>query len=76
MKKIASCIAVVFTLGAAPALAADMATKAPPAYSARSVAYSWTGWYGGVNAGYSWGHSSVDVTQAADPNVPGFGLCI
>lgn len=59
MKEIASRIAAVLSLIAAPASAADMATKAPPP----PVAYSWTGFYFGGNAGYSWGYSGADTVQ-------------
>ena len=70
MKKIASGIAAVFTLIAAPALAADMATKAPIYKAPAAIpSYNWTGWYGGVNAGGFWGHSNADVAQAGD--IPG-----
>jgi outer membrane immunogenic protein len=44
------------------ALAADMApryTKAPPPVV---EVWNWTGFYIGGNVGYSWGHSSTDVT--------------
>ncbi len=37
----------------AGALAADMALKAPPPVPL----FDWTGFYGGVNVGYSWGNS-------------------
>jgi outer membrane immunogenic protein len=38
--------------------AADMPLKAPPAQPVSS----WTGFYAGINGGYSWGSSSTDVT--------------
>ena len=41
------------------ASAADMAVKAPPP---PPPAFSWTGWYVGLNAGYDWGRSSVTST--------------
>jgi outer membrane immunogenic protein len=44
----------------APASAADLFVKAPPA-----PVYSWTGWYAGVNVGYSWGKAKSDYY---DPN--------
>jgi outer membrane immunogenic protein len=48
------------------ASAADMPVKAPAA----APVWSWTGFYAGVNGGYSWGHSSTDVTGV----VPSFSL--
>ena len=51
---IAFLIAAGLSFGlSAAALAADMAVKAPPL----PVLFDWTGWYGGVNTGYSWGRS-------------------
>ena len=53
-KFLIGCIALT-TLIAGPALAADLPVKAP-AYKAPPVAvFSWTGFYVGANAGYSWG---------------------
>jgi outer membrane immunogenic protein len=58
MKKLtwsAAFAAVVLVAG--PAMAADMPVKAPaPAV----VGYDWTGFYIGVNAGYSWGRAKWD----------------
>jgi outer membrane immunogenic protein len=60
MKKIlAACIAAAAFCGA-PALAADMAVKAPPP----AAAYNWTGFYVGGNLGYGW----VDPTVSYTPN--------
>ncbi|MGA2257303.1 MAG: outer membrane protein [Thermoguttaceae bacterium] len=47
----------------APALAADMAVKAPPPPPA--PVYSWTGFYIGANAGGAW--SKADVTSTFAP---------
>jgi outer membrane immunogenic protein len=52
--------AAVATIAATSAFAADMApryTKAPP----MAAVYNWTGFYIGVNAGYSWGRSNTDA---------------
>jgi outer membrane immunogenic protein len=63
---------------AAPAMAADMAVKAP-AYKAPVAAtiYNWTGWFVGGNAGYGWGdaHDSMVLagswlTDGTGDNVP------
>ena len=59
MKKLATAIAAIALIGT-PALAADMAVKAPPPVAA--AVYSWTGWYVGGNIGYSWGDAHTDLT--------------
>jgi outer membrane immunogenic protein len=51
----ASCVAL-----AAPALAADMAVKAPPPVV--SPAYDWSGFYVGVNGGYGWSGNVGPIT--------------
>src|SRR5262249_34317759 len=45
---------LVFALGV-PALAADLAVKAPAFKAPIVPPYSWTGWYIGANAGYGVG---------------------
>ena len=50
-------------IGAMPSHAADMPMKAPPLVAV----YSWTGWYAGVNVGYSWGRSETDVAYFTSP---------
>lgn len=56
MNKVAIAIAAIAALIGTPALAADMAVKAPPPPVA-APAYSWTGFYIGGNGGYAWGSS-------------------
>lgn len=51
-------------VGTAPTLAADMPLKAPPQRTPAAVIASWTGFYGGIHAGYGWGDARVHV----DPN--------
>src|SRR5262249_4917567 len=62
MKKFALTIAAAITLAAANADAADlrMPVKAPPPVAA--AVWSWTGFYIGVNGGYSWGRSRNDAS--------------
>lgn len=43
------------------ASAADMLVKAPPPVPL----FDWTGWYGGVNVGYSWGSSHATTDSVA-----------
>lgn len=43
------------------AAAADLPVKAPPIIY--PVLTTWGGWYLGLNAGYSWGRTSVDYSQ-------------
>ena len=45
---------------AAPALAADLPVKAPPMVAPAPVLF-WTGFYLGLNGGYSWGESSREL---------------
>jgi outer membrane immunogenic protein len=52
--------ATLFMGATAPAFAADLPRKAPPPPPPVPV-LNWTGFYIGVNGGYSWGHSSRDL---------------
>jgi outer membrane immunogenic protein len=73
MRKFAIGLAAIAGLIGTPALAADMAVKAPPPSPA--PVYSWTGCYLGANGGYAWnnGKSSYrDPNTSADP-INGFG---
>jgi outer membrane immunogenic protein len=51
-----SILIVALGMGVAQAADLPMVTKAP----AQVVAYNWTGFYVGGNAGYAWGHSNLD----------------
>jgi outer membrane immunogenic protein len=44
-------------------------TAASPASAAPPTPFNWTGWYGGVNVGYSWGKAAVNYTD------PAFSCC-
>jgi len=62
MKKLANVIAIAALIGT-PALAADMAVKAPPPTPA--PVSSWTGWYVGANVGGHWGTDKITTTTDA-----------
>jgi outer membrane immunogenic protein len=57
-------------LTAVPALAADLPLKAP-APAQLASAYTWSGFYVGVNAGAVWGRSDQASTPNAELAVPG-----
>jgi outer membrane immunogenic protein len=57
-KLIAAGVAIASTM-LSPALAADLPVKATPV-----PVYNWTGWYGGLNAGYAW--QDKDATYTGD----------
>jgi outer membrane immunogenic protein len=64
MKRMFVVLVAIAGLGfVSSASAADMPTKAPVAPLA--VAYNWTGFYIGLNAGGSWGHQDNDLVAAA-----------
>ena len=58
MKQLAWVGLVFAATAGAPALAADLPVKAPPRVMAVD---NWTGFYIGVNGGYSWGRASSDL---------------
>ena len=58
MRKLLIAGAALMALIGTSALAADMPLKAPPAPVA--PAWSWTGFYGGINGGYGWNRSTGD----------------
>jgi outer membrane immunogenic protein len=65
MKKVLFGFLAISVFMAVPALAADMAVKAPPQpVAAPAPVYRWTGFYIGGNAGYGW----KDPTVAFTPN--------
>jgi outer membrane immunogenic protein len=59
MKRVVTATIGLLAFAAAPALAADLPVKAPPVPMAPVM--NWTGFYIGVNGGYSWGRSSRDL---------------
>ncbi len=58
---VSAVVSLSLVVGIGAASAADMAVKAP-VYKAPAVVatYNWTGWYGGVNAGYGWNDHSYN----------------
>ncbi len=66
MRKLLLGTAALAAIAAGPAFAADLPVRGPVYKSPPPVVYSWTGLYGGVNVGYSWGHQSNNWTA------PGF----
>ena len=72
MRKLLVATAALAALVGAPAFAADMAApvyKAPPP---AAPMFSWTGFYGGLNGGYGWGHDPVTFSAANAAAVPYF----
>src|SRR5690242_10082447 len=63
MKRILATLGLL-ALGGMPAMAADMPVKAPPL----APVWAWTGWYGGINGGYSWGHWRTDGNALIFPD--------
>mgnify|MGYP001195934236 CR=1 FL=1 len=58
MRRILLGIVAIGVLSAPPALATDMAVKAPPPVPAPAPIFSWTGFYIGGNAGGAWERES------------------
>jgi outer membrane immunogenic protein len=77
MKRLATAVAAIALIGT-PAIAADMAVKAPS--PAPAPVYNWTGWYVGGNVGASFGRVKTDfdaapvtvVTTIGTFHTPGF----
>src|SRR5262245_96187 len=66
--------ALAVTAPITSALAADLPVKARPVVPV-VMAYNWTGFYIGANAGYSWGRDPIDVNATARSRVfRAFGL--
>jgi outer membrane immunogenic protein len=73
MKQLLVSASVMALLGGA-AMAADLPTYEAPApiYSPAPLAYSWTGFYVGLQAGYGWGDVDGDASVDADPDTGGY----
>jgi outer membrane immunogenic protein len=61
MKRLVAATLGLVAISAAPALAADLPVKSPPPAPVMAPVWNWTGFYIGVNGGYSWGRSSRDL---------------
>jgi outer membrane immunogenic protein len=79
-KKFLSSTAIVLSLFAGSALAADLPSRKgpPPAYIPPPPMMSWTGFYVGVNAGYTWGESNSTYISSipvfVNPALSAFGI--
>ena len=70
MKRILCGVAILAIGVCGRAYAADMALKAPPP---PALAYSWTGFYAGLNAGYGWGETRQTYTGDVSGTPQGAG---
>jgi len=55
-------IAALFASATVPALAADLPYKAPPPAPVMIPVVNWTGFYIGINGGYSWGKAGRELS--------------
>ena len=55
-------IAALFASATVPALAADLPYKAPPPAPVMIPVVNWTGFYVGINGGYSWGKAGRELS--------------
>ena len=55
-------IAALFASATVPALAADLPRKAPPPAPVMIPVVNWTGFYVGINGGYSWGKAGRELS--------------
>jgi outer membrane immunogenic protein len=67
-KRLLMSAAVGALVAAAPAMA-QPPTPVPPV-----PIYNWTGFYGGLNVGWSWGNGAVTYNEPAFAGFPGGGL--
>jgi outer membrane immunogenic protein len=61
-------VALAAVAGSAPTFATDLPLKAPPL--APVPWYDWSGFYGGLNGGYSWGNASTDFSVTGTAIAP------
>jgi outer membrane immunogenic protein len=60
--KVIAGVAIAACSAISAATAADLAPRYTKAPSLAAAVYSWTGFYVGANAGYSWGRSNTDAS--------------
>jgi outer membrane immunogenic protein len=61
MKRLVAATLGLVVISAAPAFAADLPVRPPPPAPVMAPVWNWTGFYVGVNGGYSWGRSTRDL---------------
>jgi outer membrane immunogenic protein len=61
MKRYSIVIAAATALLTLPAGAADLPRKAPAYIPPAPPPFTWTGFYGGIHAGWGWSDTSADV---------------
>jgi len=71
-----ACVATIVALSmiSGPALAADMAAKAPIYKAAPPISYTWTGCYVGGNVGAGWAHTDYRINDPRAAPVDGASL--
>ena len=76
MKKSFLSVIAFTAVAVGPALAADLPRKAPAYVPPAPPVYNWTGFYGGINGGYSWGQArgDIDAPFLSGLGFPGLGL--
>lgn len=77
MKKLTTIATAIVAFGfVGAANAADMPTKMPVKAMPVPVAYNWTGWYVGANAGYGWSSSTNPSFNLSDTTALGYATYV
>src|ERR1700759_2292511 len=64
MNRFLPAVAAIASLLATNANAADLPVKAPPRVT---PVWNWTGFYAGLNGGYSWGRANTSIAPFVSP---------